>query len=411
MAFLANGKILASGSSIGQITLWDVSDPGSIKPLGLELPGSLKSVSGLALLAGRKILAAGGNEGKILLWNVSDLTSVKPLGSPLTDELLRKVRALAFLTGTNVLSAGGETGVESSDPTGRILLWDVSDPVLATPMRPRLPGQSKQINIYSRDITSLAFFAGSKILASGDRGGGILLWDVSDPASAKPLGPTMRAHRSKNGRSPDVNCLAFHTTAGNTILASGGEDGSIFLWDVSDSTSMKPPVAELTGHVGGVNSLAFLTDSNILTSGGDEGKILLWDVSNPRSMKPPVAELTRHSSYVLRLVYMADSRILASAGRDGNIFLWDVSDPVTAKPLGPPLTGHSNEIWSLAFLEDSKILVSGDHAGKIILWDMNWSRLQERACRIANRNLTTKEWNQYMSNFYEADKYHKTCPD
>jgi hypothetical protein len=31
---------------------------------------------------------------------------------------------------------------------------------------------------------------------------------------------------------------------------------------------------------------------------------------------------------------------------------------------------------------------------------------QQRACRIANRNLTVPEWKQYFG----SEQYHKTCP-
>jgi hypothetical protein len=42
----------------------------------------------------------------------------------------------------------------------------------------------------------------------------------------------------------------------------------------------------------------------------------------------------------------------------------------------------------------------------VILWDLELDHLEAEACRTANRNLTCREWQNYIG----ADKpYHKTC--
>jgi tetratricopeptide (TPR) repeat protein len=42
-----------------------------------------------------------------------------------------------------------------------------------------------------------------------------------------------------------------------------------------------------------------------------------------------------------------------------------------------------------------------------MMWDVGLKSLQDRACRIANRNLTFDEWKQYMSD----EPYRLTCPE
>jgi hypothetical protein len=41
------------------------------------------------------------------------------------------------------------------------------------------------------------------------------------------------------------------------------------------------------------------------------------------------------------------------------------------------------------------------------VWDLSPASLLQRACRVANRNLTKVEWQQYLP----GEPYHKTCPD
>jgi WD40 repeat protein len=143
----------------------------------------------------------------------------------------------------------------------------------------------------------------------------------------------------------------------------------------------------------------------MLASGNDDRTILLWDVNDPARPKLLGAPLTGHTDFVWGVAFSPDGKTLASGSGDDTIILWDVSDPARAKTLGAPLTGHSDAVWGVAFSPDGKTLASGSGDDTIILWDVNVEAWKERACRIANRNLTQAEWQQYMG----ESPYHKTC--
>ena len=58
------------------------------------------------------------------------------------------------------------------------------------------------------------------------------------------------------------------------ILAIGGEDGKVRLWDTE--TGLNKQIFE--GHTLPVKSVVFSADGRTLASGSDDGTILLWEV-------------------------------------------------------------------------------------------------------------------------------------
>jgi hypothetical protein len=60
-----------------------------------------------------------------------------------------------------------------------------------------------------------------------------------------------------------------------TLLASGGLDGTVRLWDVATHQPLGQPFTE---HSGAVNSVAFNPDGQTLASGSNDSTILFWEV-------------------------------------------------------------------------------------------------------------------------------------
>jgi WD40 repeat protein len=76
------------------------------------------------------------------------------------------------------------------------------------------------------------------------------------------------------------------------ILASGGADGAIRLWNVADQTQLGAP---LTGHTGRVTDLAFSPDGTKLMSTSDDQTLRLWPIQVP-SPEALCAKLTHNMS-------------------------------------------------------------------------------------------------------------------
>jgi WD40 repeat protein len=118
---------------------------------------------------------------------------------------------------------------------------------------------------------------------------------------------------------------------GRTLLASGGDDGTVRLWDPASGDPVGHP---LTGHTSGVRTVAAvpLPDGRtLLASGGGDGTVRLWDPVSGDPVRHPV---TGHTNWVraVAAVPLPDGRImLATGGGDGTVRLWDLDTRLTGR--------------------------------------------------------------------------------
>lgn len=114
-------------------------------------------------------------------------------------------------------------------------------------------------------------------------------------------------------------------------------------------------------HGGSVNGVAFSPDGKILASGGDDNTIRLWDRTTGRELRA----LRGHGERVTAITFVQNGKMLASASLDTTVRLWDTA---TGKEVRR-LTGHTRHVLSLVVATDGKTLVSGDEGRIIRLWD------------------------------------------
>jgi WD40 repeat protein len=374
VAFSPDGRIVVAGVDDGSVRLWDVH---ARRTLGKPLTGHRGAVISVAFSPDGHLLASGGEDETVRLW---DLPSHRALGKPLTGHD-SAVGSLAFSPDGRSLAAAGYF----------VRLWDLAD-------RRSRELSTNQFAL----VTSLAFSHDGRTLAAGDAEGKTSLWDVpGETSTTKTLG----GHVASSVWGVDFSP--------GGALASAGQDGEILVWD--NPRGGTGPA--LTGHRGAVNSLAFSGDGRVLASGGDDHTIRLW---NPSVLRPLGTPLAGHRDDVTSLSFSRDGGILASADAAGRILLWDVAgrsfvaladlagswlssvafspdgtvlasggddirlwDVRTRQQIGAPMRGHVNPVNSLAFSPDGSTLASAGEDGRLLLWDvrrhMLLTQLQESA--------------------------------
>lgn len=169
-----------------------------------------------------------------------------------------------------------------------------------------------------------------------------------------------------SGHSDDVHSVDF--SPDGTLLASGSDDNTIKLWNVSDGTLR----TTLKGHTGWVCSVAFSPDGTLLASGSGDLTIKLWNVSDGTLIETFKGHPFSH--YECCVDFSPDGKLLATIGEDNTIKLWDIENGCEIKTL----QGHSREVNYITFSPDGKLLVSaaafesggGVRFGTIKFWNV-----------------------------------------
>jgi RNA polymerase sigma factor (sigma-70 family) len=367
-AISPDGKLVASGGT-WEVLLWDPDTGKEVR----RLKGAHGEVSGVTFSPDGKYVAAFAvSHSLVYVWETA---TGKRLGDR-TGHEAAQVNRLAYSADGRVTSYCPDQSIRQWDAlTGRQLrLIEAPDTInRASCLAP--DGQSLACvhwngDLRIRDLSGkelrrwkghqgtvmvVTYSPDGKVLASGGMDQAVVLWD---PATGKEL----RRFQAEGGPASDV----LFSPDGK-LLAAVVRGKPLQLWEVGSGNArpLTPPAGPVAapGAVtgGDVESAAFSPDGRLIVTGGRDGFARLWDVANGQQVRA----LPGHLGWIIGLAFSRDGRTLA-AGNWRNIHLWEVS---TGK-LRHRFQGHEADVSALAFAPDGRTLVSGASDTSVLVWDL-----------------------------------------
>jgi WD40 repeat protein len=190
--------------------------------------------------------------------------------------------------------------------------------------------------------------------ADADRS--IYLWDVST-GSQKTLG--------HHGYGSLVESVAFNP--GGSLLAIGDHGNRVNVWDIDGGAHIVTLEGDVPGRHQTFFSL-FWTDDRTLVAAGSEA-IYWWNVNTGDLLERLACP--KDAAFVVDVAFAQNGSRLAGVAQSDTIYFWDRD--VAEWVVWPARPGSS--MWKVEFSPDGRLLASITHEGEILLWNVDTQEL------------------------------------
>jgi WD40 repeat protein/transcriptional regulator with XRE-family HTH domain len=301
-----DGERFATGSVDGTVRLWAIRS-GALEATLRPHRGLLMGVR-LSTDAAR--IAIAGN-GPVEVWSVSPAQRIGSVSGH-----AGMVYGLAVPNDATRLATGGVDGT--------LRLWSLA-----------AGAGSSVLARYESAVNNIAISGDGRLLAAAVLGSAFDLWsaDRRELVASFPMGP--------RGTS-----WAVALSEDGSVLAGGGEDGLVHIWD----TASQRLRLTLDAHTGGALSCALSQDGRRLATSGGNGRVRLWSLDSGEA----IATWSEHLGGVWAVDISRDGQWVVSGGLDGTVRVWNADQPVSVHALRPDRPYERMDITGLTGVTDAQ---------------------------------------------------------
>jgi RNA polymerase sigma factor (sigma-70 family) len=404
VAFSPDGRLLAASGTgadgVGTLRLWDVAGGKEVR----QVRGKARGSAAFGFAPDGRALAWPAADGTLRLEDAATGKELRRLGTPAQAGYLA---ALAFSPdGRRLATAGYDRSVR---------LWDVETGKEVRELRPSLlRGEQLLFGVYyASPGNSVAFAPDGRLLAAGDAGGTVQLWETAtgrelvsghagavtdlvvaaDGKTLTSLGADRLVWQWQAATGQGLRRLGVPADGPDAVLAPDGRTAAfsvdadtLQVWDVAGGKSLRrfDNPEGVPGFCQGMKdrrNIAFTPDGRVVARRTGDGVVRLWEVALGKTLHtiPPreVGQrrfLAADDGLSSHLVFSPDGRLLAVArpgarpqqGDEGSIDLLDVATGRLMRQFHPVKC----ERGPLTFAPDGRSLAVVEGDGTVALWEL-----------------------------------------
>ncbi|KAI9501324.1 WD40-repeat-containing domain protein [Coemansia spiralis] len=229
---------------------------------------------------------------------------------------------------------------------------------------------------HKKAVSTIAWDPTGDLLASGEHGPRMMLWDFVHMDSSFESFRTVEPYENQH-----IHMAKFNRTGDMLLCATSDPRAKLFGPDGRTIREFKRgdmyvmDMRRTKGHVAALTALDWcpISDSNFITSSADS-TVRVWNCERPMSQDQVIVAKTKTRGTriaVTACAYSNDGNIIASAQQDGGLLVWPTKGPFT-RPASHVENAHvqGTETSCIAFAPNGQHMATRGGDDTVKLWDI-----------------------------------------